>query len=178
METKNEIWKDIEGYEEYYEVSNLGRVRSVERRLNDGRIYGGRILRQKQARNGYIQVHVSKDGRGKCLLVHRLVGKAFVPGYFNGASINHKDENKQNNRVENLEWCSPSYNCKYGHRNDTMVEQRRTEVVMIGTDGTPIQEFPSIQEAARASGVGAAHICQVCKGERNKAGGYRWKYKE
>ena len=173
-----EIWKDIEGYEGYYEVSNLGRVRSIERRLNDDRIYGGRILSQKQARNGYMQVHVSKDGIGKYLLVHRLVGMAFVPGYFNGAAINHKDENKQNNRADNLEWCSPSYNSKYGHRNDTMIEQRKIGVVMMNTDGTSLQEFPSLQAAARAIGVSAGHICQVCKGERNKAGGYRWKYKE
>lgn len=173
-----EIWKDVEGYEGFYQVSNMGRVRSIERRLNDGRIYGGRILEQKQVRNGYMQVHVSKDNKGKYLSVHRLVARAFVPGFVEGADVNHKDEDKTNNRVDNLEWCSHSYNSQYGHRNDTMVEQRSLEVVMMSEDGSTIREFPSLREAARASGVSAAHICQVCKGERKKAGGYRWKYKE
>jgi hypothetical protein len=173
-----EIWKDIEGYEGFYQVSNLGRVRSVERRLNDGRIYGGRILCQKQVKNGYMQVHVSKGNTGKYLSVHRLVAKAFVQGYFDGAEVNHRDEDKTNNRADNLEWCSPSYNTQYGNSNTTMVEQRRLEVVMMSEDGSTIREFPSLREAARSSGVSAAHICQVCKGERNKAGGYRWKYKE
>lgn len=173
-----EIWKDIEGYEGFYQVSNMGRVRSIERRLNDGRIYGGRILEQKQVRNGYMQVHVSKDNKGKYLSVHRLVARAFVSGFVEGADVNHKDEDKTNNRADNLEWCSHSYNSQYGHRNDTMVEQRSLEVVMMSEDGSTIREFPSLREAARASGVSAAHICQVCKGERKRAGGYRWKYKE
>ena len=177
-----EIWKDVEGYEGFYQVSNLGRVRSIDHKVKTKggttRLSPGRILAQKLTKNGRYQVNLSKDNENHWTSVHRLVAKAFCPGWNKEFVVNHKDENPLNNHADNLEWCTQSYNCKYGHRNDTMVEQRSLEVVMMSEDGSTIREFPSLREAARASGVSAAHICQVCKGERKKAGGYRWKYKE
>ena len=185
----NEIWKAVEGYDGIYEVSNLGQVRSLDRYVpalcnRNGEIRNylrrGKVLKQRKVFGGYMVVSftVSETGTHENRFVHRLVAQAFVPGYREDLDVNHKDEDKTNNRADNLEWCSPSYNTQYGNRNTTMVEQRRRDVVMMSDDGTIIREFPSIQEAARAVGISAGHICRVCKGERNKAGGYRWKYKE
>ena len=169
-----EKWKAIAGYEGYYEVSNLGNARSTDRVLNDGRTYKGRILAQKTTTNGRKQVHLSKDGKARWISVARLVATSFCPGYFDGAQVNHKDENPLNNSADNLEWCTKSYNCKYGHRNDTMIEQRRREVQSV--IGNVIHTYHSIQGASRTTGISAAHICQCCKGERETAGGIRWRY--
>ena len=173
-----ENWKAIAGYEGYYEVSNLGNVRSIPHEVctkgGVKRMSPGRNLIQKKARNGYMRVHLSKEGEARYHAVHRLVATAFVFNPDNLKQVNHKDENKANNQAENLEWCTRSYNCKYGHRNDTMIERRRHEVQSI--IGNVIQTYYSIQSASRITGVNAAHICQCCKGERDTAGGMKWRY--
>ena len=112
METLTEIWKDIEGYEGIYQVSDLGRVRAV---------HNMRVMKQYLSREGYLYLWLRKDGERKICRVHQLVAKAFVPGYFEGAIINHKDENKAHNRADNLEWCTSSYNTTY---NDAQLKGR------------------------------------------------------
>ena len=115
-----EVWRDIKGYEGLYQVSNLGRVKSLERYVKG--IYGLRKVQQKImsiARirtNGYMQVHLTKNGIAKKYQVHRLVAEAFIPNPNNLPIVNHKDENKINNCVWNLEWCTYSYNLTYGNR--------------------------------------------------------------
>ena len=117
-----EIWKDIPEYESLYQVSNLGNVRVLDRMVNSGIKNNssvkrkGQILKQR-VNQGYYEVALSKNCKKKFLKVHRLVALAFIPNADNLPSINHKDENKLNNCVNNLEWCSIKYNCNYGSRN-------------------------------------------------------------
>lgn len=120
-----EIWKDIKGYEKLYQVSNLGRIRSLDRIIlqyngyDDGeRLYKGKILKPCIKPNGYSQVGLWKDKKVKWFIIHRLVAETFIPNPENKPQVNHKDENKQNNNIKNLEWCSCSYNINYGTRND------------------------------------------------------------
>ena len=106
-EIENEVWKDIEGYDGAYQVSDLGRVRS----LKYGKV---RVLRPVNNGKGYLVVHLKRDGSQKNFLVHRIVAQAFIPNNDESKNqVNHKDENKENNRVDNLEWCDNRYNNTY-----------------------------------------------------------------
>ena len=131
-----EIWRNIEGYEGSYEVSNLGRVRSVDRCIvmSDGRkqIKKGKMLAQVKRRRGqdYLSVGLWKNNRLKSCLVHRLVAKAFIPAVENKEFINHKDENQENNCVSNLEWCTALENVNYGTRNERATETRRKNIII------------------------------------------------
>ena len=175
-----EIWKEISGFEGRYEVSNLGRVRSIPHKTPTKggafRVSPGRILIQKLTANGRYQVHLSSPVGSRWCSVSRLVAFAFCEGYFDGAVVNHKDENKLNNRADNLEWCTQSYNCKYGHRNDKMVSKRSKAVLQFSPEGGKVRLFSSLNDAARSTGISVAHICDTCKGKRKQAGGYVWKY--
>lgn len=115
-----EIWKDIVNLEGLYQVSNLGRVRSLDHfRKNGAGIYlqKGKILSPQNA-NGYCFVRLSKNGKTRQYLIHRLVAQAFISNLEQYDEINHKDENKQNNHVSNLEWCTHKYNINYGTGNE------------------------------------------------------------
>ncbi len=117
-----EIWKDIPEYEGLYQASNLGNIKVLNRIVNSGIknnktvIRKGKLLKQR-INQGYYEVALSKDNKKRFLKVHRLIAITFIPNLNNLPSINHKDENKLNNRVDNLEWCSIKYNCNYGTRN-------------------------------------------------------------
>lgn len=119
-----ELWKDVVGYEGYYQVSNLGRVKQLCVHTNlCGKSYTRKERIKKQSiRNGYLCVGLTKDGKHRTFLVHRLVADAFVenskPDVYD--CVNHKDENKQNNCVDNLEWCDRNYNDNYGTRNQRL----------------------------------------------------------
>lgn len=121
----DEIWKTLDGIIEYgtfYEVSNFGNVRSIDRvtKYSDGRIakFKGRILKGAKDKDGYKQVNLCKNGKCNSFQVHRLVALAFIPNPNNFSEINHKDECKDNNCILNLEWCDRKYNCNYGTRNE------------------------------------------------------------
>lgn len=118
-----EIWKDIDGYVGIYQVSNIGNVRSLQReefKCRQGyRVRKGRELKPTQDEKGYLMVGLNKDGKRIMRRVHRLVATAFIPNHDNLPQVNHKDENKHNNHVENLEWCTASYNINYGHGNSS-----------------------------------------------------------
>ncbi len=115
-------WKDVKGYEGIYQVSNLGEVRSLDRYIThkDGRkiFYKGKKLKPSLAGIGYEYVLLAKNGKNKNTYIHRLVALHFVDGYFEGAEVNHKDENKQNNIWTNLEWCDSKYNNNYGTKKE------------------------------------------------------------
>ena len=201
MGTNYEVWKDIPGYEGYYQVSNLGRVKSIPRKVycNGGfHISKERILKQDKNKSGYWRTHLLKDGIAKTPLVHRLVALAFIPNPNNYPDINHKDENPANNCVNNLEWCTEKYNMNYG----TAIERRKasfvrnnsfkkanatkvkngsrgaeTPIEAVPKDGITIINYPSISEAARVTGISKGHIGECCRGIRPSAGGYYWNYK-
>lgn len=112
-ENNQEIWRDIKGYEGYYQVSNLGNVKTLH--ANKG--HSTKLMTLAPHPRGYKQVLLCKDGRSKSLLVHRLVAAAFIPNPNNYNEVNHIDENKCNNNADNLEWVSHGDNCRYGTRN-------------------------------------------------------------
>ena len=109
-----EEWKEIPGYEGLYEVSNTGQVRSLDRYDNRNCFRKGKVLSPGKDTNGYLQVILSCNGKHKSIKVHRLIAQAFIPNPDNLPEINHKNEDKTNNRVDNLEWCDATYNINYG----------------------------------------------------------------
>ena len=148
-----EIWKDIKGYEGLYQVSNLGRVKSLKRIVFTK--YGKRltiyekILKAKVHKFGYLEVNLNSNGIAKTLKVHRIVAEAFLPNLNNYPEINHKDENKQNNHIINLEWCTSSYNANYGTRNIRSALAKSKKIVQYSLDGNLIKEHQSLTDAGR-----------------------------
>ena len=124
-----EEWRPIEGYEGLYEVSNTGQVRSFDRyvKYSNGRIHlhKGKVLSPIKDRDGYLQVNLCYSGRINSIKIHRLVAQAFIPNPDNLPQVNHKDEDKSNNRVDNLEWCSQLYNNIYGSRMERQVNTKK-----------------------------------------------------
>lgn len=183
MEEK-EIWQPIVGYEELYEVSTYGRVRSLVR--NWGGISVKRknpyYLHQEKLHRGHLRVWLYKEGIGKRFLVHRLVAETFVKNAKNLSFVNHKDENPQNNHVENLEWCTTEYNNNYGTVKERMSKALLNRkdlskpILRISEDGN-IVEYPSMQEASRSNSLPQANIYKCCVRERHSCGGYKWAYK-
>lgn len=124
-----EIWRPIEGYEGLYEVSNTGKVRSLDRYVKNGhssyKLHKGKVLSPAKDKNGYLKVNLSCNGKNNIIRVHRLVAQAFIENFDNLPEINHKDEDKTNNNVTNLEWCDRKYNNNYG----TKIErQKKTNI--------------------------------------------------
>lgn len=115
---KGEIWKDIKGYKGWYQVSNIGRVKSLDRKIIDsmGRIYSykGKLLKLSLTHDGYLYVSLAKNGNARSRTINNLVAEAFIPNPSNLPEVNHKDEDKLNNKVSNLEWCTRKYNINYG----------------------------------------------------------------
>ena len=114
-----EIWKNIDGYEGKYQVSNFGQVKSM--------IGQEKVLHPKKHRNGHLQIGLHKDKKRKTMYIHRLVAQAFIPNPDNLPCVNHKDENPNNNNVDNLEWCTQKYNCNYGTRVDRIMETKKQQ---------------------------------------------------
>ena len=172
----NEIWKDIEGYEGLYQVSNLGRVKSIYYDKE-------RILKPGKNTKGYLQVHLCKNGERKEYTVHRLVAKVFISNPNNLPMINHKDENPSNNRVENLEWCSAKYNNNYGTRTQRVAEKMingklSKPVLQFTKNGEFIKEWKSTRDVQRNLGYDHGNISSCCTGRYKSAYGFNWKYKD
>lgn len=179
-----ETWKDIENYPNY-QVSNFGRIKSKERYARthihnkDGmRKVKETILKTLHNRRGYLRTTLyNENGRYQCF-IHRLVAQAFIPNPNNLPAVNHKDENKLNNCVDNLEWCDNKYNNNYGTRGEriskTKIENcnKAKPVICIELNKT----FSSIMEAQRQLNINNSHISRCCLGKEKTAGGYHWKY--
>ena len=180
-----EEWRPVVGYEGLYEVSNMGRVKSVERMKWNGKGYQKipeRILKTIENIWGYLLVNLYQDGKMKSCSVHRLVATAFLPNPYNLPVINHRDENKQNNIVSNLEWCTYSHNNTYNDRAKKIGEKQRNDPKrsksVIGIDRITglIVECPSTMEAERKLGIAHSHICACWKGKLKSAGNFYWYY--
>ena len=179
MKQDKEIWKDIKGYEGYYRISNKGRVWSVER-LNKGRHFGGREIMPKIDSRKRYTVELSKDGKTRTTVLARLVAMAFVPNPDAATMtyVNHKDENPANNCADNLEWCTHRYNCRYGTRIERIKAAQNMAVMQYTLSGEFVAEYGSMHIAAEAIGKDAGHICDCCLGNRSRAYGFFWRYKD
>lgn len=173
-----EIWRDIPGYEGIYIINDRGVIRTLFREFKDvwnrNYIVEEKILKPSTDTNGYKQVVLSKNGKRKSFKVHRLVAQTFIPNPNNYPQINHKDENKLNNNVDNLEWCTQLYNCQYGTRSIRCTKHRKHKVKQI-KENNVIATYNSMQEAEKETGVKYQNIYLSIK-KNQKAGGYRWEY--
>lgn len=177
-----EVWKDIEGFEGYYEVSSHGRIRSVERDIVERngiktQHLKGRIRKQIMGTMGYYMLHLNKDGHYKSCFVHRLVAEAFLPNPDNLPEVNHIDENKENNAVWNLEWCDHLHNQRHGtapQRISASKPKRRVEQLTL--DGQHVAYYESRYAAARAFNRPKANIFFALTGRSKSAYGYKWRY--
>ena len=167
-----EIWKDVQGFVGLYQVSNLGRVKSVKR---------GIILKPFQLPNGYLMVRLFNN-KYTNLLVHRLVAIHFISNPNNLPQVNHKDEDKTNNAVWNLEWVDAKSNSNHGTRNNkissklTNCQSTSKRIAQYTKDSNVIKVFPSAKEIERELGYRNYNIIRVCRGNRPYAYGYIWKY--
>lgn len=169
-----EIWRDIEGYENLYQVSNLGRVKALGNGICNSK---EKIIKPSNSR-GYLHVNLCKEGKIKTHLIHRLVAQVFIKNPENLPQVNHKDEDKSNNRVDNLEWCSAKYNTNYGSRTKRATESNTNhpnmskKVLCVETG----KIYPSTHQIERELGFYQQNIVLCCKGKCKHAYGYTWRY--
>lgn len=184
-----QIWKEIPNYEGKYQVSNTGRVRS----LNYNRTGKTKVMKQGKDKDGYKNIILHKNGKYKIYYIHRLVALAFIPNPDNLPQVNHKDEDKTNNTVWNLEWCTPEYNTNYGTRNKRTSEANKGKskgkgknnpkakpVLMFTLDGKFIRMFNCVVDANEYLGKDrhSTNISMCATNKSKTAWGYIWKYEE
>ena len=162
-----EVWKDIAGYESLYQVSTLGNVKSLK-------FSKERLLRPGMQTNGYLYVHLYKDGKHKNYDIQQLVAKAFISNHNGYPCVHHKNEVKTDNRVENLEWVSHQYNLTYNDIRKKAAKKISKPVYCIELDKT----FQSSMEAERQTGIFHSSINMCLKGRLKSAGGFHWTYAE
>jgi hypothetical protein len=174
-----EIWKDIAGYEGYYQISNTGSVKSLDRVINviDGkRIYDkhltGKILYQRRHGKGYKTVSLLKDCESKSVYIHRLVAQAFIPNDANCPMINHKNAVKNDNCAENLEWCTNGENVQYAYDLGT---HSNSKAVVCLSDG---KIFISGCAAGKFYKLNQRNISECCNGKRKTCGGLKFSFTE
>ena len=164
-----EVWKDIKGYEDEYEVSNLGRVRNKITK---------KILKLKKD-NGYLRVGLRKNGKQKYYYVHRLVYEVFIGEIPEGYQVNHKDENKENNILSNIDiLMSPKENSNWGTRTERSAKNRSKSVIQKNLQGEVIKVWSSAREVYRQLGYSYKHISSCCNGKRKTHKGYKWEYEK
>lgn len=184
MNLEKEIWKDVVGFEGLYKVSNLGRVKSLQRTCigKNGVVVvtNERIKNVHDNRYGYLALPLYKNNKVYNRYVHRLVCEAFLSNPNNHPCVNHKDEDKWNNRVDNLEWCTYKYNSTYGSARERQKKTYRKNHKMMKTvyqytlNGAFVAEYIGLREAERQTGCKSIH--QNLMGLYKQAGGYRWSY--
>lgn len=185
-----EEWRPAVGYENYLMVSNTGRVIRKERMVNSSRNNmrkcGGYEVIPTIGKRGYyyINLRVTQAGISKSITVHSLVAKTFIPNPQHLPCVNHKDENKLNNNIDNLEWCTNEYNITYGTavergRNTQLLNQKTgIPILQLSLAGEVIKEYKSAREAARILGFRSSAIVNVLKKRKLSTHGFKFKYKE
>lgn len=177
-----EIWNDIKGYEGLYQVSNKGNVKSLERTCKTKwyvRRVKERIYAQSLDRYGYPIVTLHKNGKRSTFTVHKLVASAFLKKPDGCNSINHIDENKQNNNLENLEWCTVQENNAYGTRAERIAQNQQQPILQCDLEGNVIKEWPGMNAVSRETGYDQGLISKVCNNvyRHRTAYGFKWKFK-
>lgn len=171
----NEIWRLYQEFD-FIEVSTLGRVRTLDRVVSNGkgtRVEKGMILKQRLNKRGYLRVAFRKDSKLVNKPVHRLVAQTFIPNPDNLPQVNHKDCNPQNNSVSNLEWCTHEYNIEYREKyGKSSAEVSGCPVYAVNLDTLKISKFKSQREAGRALGIVNQSINSVLKGRLKTTHGY------
>lgn len=182
MDYSNEIWKPVKGYEDYYEVSNMGRVKSL---LNTSR---SGVMSPSKNLYGYYNLSLSLHGKIRRHLVHRLVAEAFIPNICDKPQVNHKNGNVTDNCVENLEWVTAKENMQHAFHvlkrkpnkpqlgKFGKLDPYAKAVKMFSKDGTLIKRFDCISDAERELNIRSTNIAATCRGKRPSAGGYKWEY--
>lgn len=198
-----EIWNNIAGYEGYYQVSNLGRVKSVGRTINRNQkgnlTIKEKIISSHILKNGYEKVDLYKNGKRKCEYVHRLVAESFIPNPNGKIDVNHINGNKTDNSVCNLEWTTRSENMKHAFniglckitelqrktsKNNGMkgikaaIQRRKKKISQYDTDGNYIRTWNSITSAEKELGINLKHMSRHLSGKQKTLCGYIWKCDE
>lgn len=191
-----EIWKEIRGYDGLYQISNWGRVKSLERIDNNNHPIKEKILTPQKNKYGYYKIILSKNGKQKSFQIHRLVYETFVGEIPDGMQCNHINEIKTDNRLENLNLMSPKENSNWGTRNERIGETKKGMklseetknkmknhpnkskiILQIDLNGNIIADFPSLCEVERQFGYERASVSRCCLGKQKTSYGYKWRYK-
>ena len=160
-----ETFVKIDGFEKY-EVSNLGKVRNIK---------SGRVLKTSLNNNGYLRLFLCKNNKRKHLYLHRIIATAFIDNPDEKPCVNHIDENKLNNDLSNLEWCTARENLIHGTRTKRAAEKCFKKVIQLDLNDNVLNEFESMKQAERETGVSVRRISDCCCNEKRKsAGGYKW----
>ncbi len=169
-----EVWKSINGYDGLYEVSNYGRVRSLDHYDCLGRLQRGRVLKpQRDGKGLYLHIGLWKDGKSKPRNIHRLVAEAFIPNPNNLPEVNHKDENKLNNSVSNLEWCDHKYNNNYGSKvnyykgsKNPQAKLTTEQIIDIRKQYVPYSKTHGLKSLSEKYGISQSHLSHIINGSR------------
>lgn len=170
-----EEWKDISNFEGLYQVSNLGRVRSLPKSGSGG--HNGIILSQSNDKDGYLLVYLYANREKIACRVHRLAALSFLPNPNNLPQVNHKDGNKENNCFTNLEWCNSSYNNSYGIGSVNRANSKSIPILQLDMSGNIVREWESAKKVESALGFNHSNITNCCKGRYKSIYGYKWRYK-
>ena len=171
-----EEWRPILGYEESYAVSSIGRVKSISRKRANGATLKEKLLQPGINKYGYCSVSLCKNGLIKQYKIHRLVAIAFLPNPKELPLINHKNEIKNDNRVENLEWCDWRYNTNYGNCINQLKSQHINPIVQMDLLGNFVTKYPSAKEAGRTLKIDYRNICKCANGRYKTCAGFVWKW--
>lgn len=183
IDLKDEIWKDIKGYEGYYQISNKGRVKSLHRividKNNIKKVYKEKLLDITiNKKNNYKYITLHKDNKYETKSIHRLVAETFIPNPNNYPEVNHIDENHFNNCVENLEWCTKEYNNKYGTNKERMISTQRNNnlygiaINQYDLKGNFIKQWKSFKEIERILNYHHSNIIVCCKKRIKQSNGF------
>ena len=172
----SEEWRDVVGYEGLYQVSDQGRVKSLERKDCLGRTVKERILKPGVVSSGYLMISLCTGGKQKMFSVHRLVCQAFHENPDNKPQVNHINEDKADNRACNLEWCTCKQNLNHGSRNERAAKARSKPVGQYTRYGDLVKVWPSAIEVQRQAGFSQGNVSAAARGKLKTAYGFIWKY--